>query len=413
MKYLLILLTTSLLPTFLQAQSPATGFHISAVSYKSESEHGYLNLYTAIPYSKLTFEATPDGFTARYRVNVEISRLDSDKKPEHVMLAPVWEQSVTEELHANTIAPNRTDLSTYSVELDSGKYLVSATLTDLISSNVYFQSISKHQRDFSPPVTISDLVLLAGFDAKSQSIIPHLSTDVNAGDHQIYYEVYSDTSQTLLVHRVLTSSPPFPPHTWTDTLHVNAGRHQHIAHIPAGNLQFRQYDIAVTLQSLNGHIIDQSMYPVNVRWNGVSSYLEDLNGAIEQLVYIAKSSELRTLKSAETFLEQKKLFEAFWKKRDPTPETIRNEAMEEHYYRVDYSNQTFGQQLPGWQSDRGHVFILHGHPDEVQRQTFRYNNQPWEIWYFFELGRQFMFVDQTGFGDFELVLPVWDERTRI
>lgn len=405
MKYILTLLC--LLPSLLQAQIASPEFYVRGVSY---SEH--LNLYTAIPYSKLTFEATPDGFTARYRVHAEIARLDSNKIPENIMIAPVWEQSVTEELHANTIAHNQTDLSVHSVELPPGIYFVSTTLTDLNASSVYFQEILTNQRDYSKPVAISDLVLLAGFDPESQSIVPHLSPDVNAGNHQIYYEVYSDTPQTLLINRLLTS-PPHPTRTWTDTLHIYAGRHQHIAPVPAGNLQFRQYDIVVSLQSLNGDILDQSIYSANVGWNDLGRYLKNLSEAIEQLSYIAAGNELRTLKNAESFSEQKALFDAFWKKRDPTLGTIRNEAMEEHYYRIDYSNQNFGQQLPGWQSDRGHVFILHGHPDEVQRQTFQYNSQPWEVWYYFGIGRQFMFVDQTGLGDFELVLPVWDERTRI
>ena len=417
MKYHLTFLAVSLLPSLLQAQ-PSTGeLHVRAVNYKSESGHGRLDLYTEIPYTSLQFEATPNGFIARYRVQAEIALLDSKKRPGSAIASPLWEQSVTVEMYANTTASEMSDLSTYSISLDPGQYLVGITLTDLTSSRTYFREISAQLRNFERPVTLSDVVLLAGFDPERQSIVPYVSADVEGGDLQMYYEVYTQERQSLLVTKTLLSqdggSQTNLPNRWTDTLNVDAGRHQQIASIPARNLDFGQYDLTIMLKNLNGDILDQSFYPISVKWNGLSMYLNDMEEAIDQLVYIARDGELREIKRAENAFERRKRFEAFWSERDPTPETVRNEALEEHYYRVDYSNQHFGQQVPGWQSDRGHVFILHGHPDEVRRQTFSYNNKPWEVWYFFQIGRQFMFVDKTGFGDFELVLPVWDDRTRM
>lgn len=419
MKHPLILLLIAALPLTspAQAQTLDDELRVRAVSIKGDTDEGQLDVYTEIPYTSLQFEASPSGFIARYTVEAEVSRLDSRGRPKSVTTSSIWEQTVTVQMHANTVAEQASDLSTHSVALPPGRYLLAITLTDLTSSQSFFQEIAVEQRDFSRTVTMSDVVLLAGYDPERRSIVPRISPDVSAGDLQAYYEVYTLNAQTLLVTQELLREGEAMqynrPHEWADTLSVDAGRHQQITRIPASDLEFGHYNLVITLQSLDRNLLDRASHTLSVRWDGISTYLNNLGEAIEQLTYIARNRELREFRRAETQSERRSLFESFWRKRDPTPGTLRNEAMEEHYYRVDYANQNFGQQISGWKSDRGHVFILHGHPDEVEHQTFSYNNKPWVVWYFFRIGRQYMFVDETGFGDYELVLPVWDERTRL
>lgn len=419
MKHPLILLLIAALPLTspAQAQTLDDELRVRAVSIKGATDEGQLDFYTEIPYTSLQFEASPSGFIARYSVEAEVSRLDSRGRPKSVTTSSIWEQTVTVQMHANTVAEQASDLSTHSVALPPGRYLLAITLTDLTSSQSFFQEIAVEQRDFSRTVTMSDVVLLAGYDPERRSIVPRISPDVSAGDLQAYYEVYTLNAQTLLVTQELLREGEAMqynrPHQWADTLSVDAGRHQQITRIPASDLEFGHYNLVITLQSLDRNLLDRASHTLSVRWDGISTYLNNLGEAIEQLTYIARNRELREFRRAETQSERRSLFESFWRKRDPTPGTLRNEAMEEHYYRVDYANQNFGQQISGWKSDRGHVFILHGHPDEVEHQTFSYNNKPWVVWYFFRIGRQYMFVDETGFGDYELVLPVWDERTRL
>ena len=57
--------------------------------------------------------------------------------------------------------------------------------------------------------------------------------------------------------------------------------------------------------------------------------------------------------------------EQFWRRRDPTPETVENEYKEEHYRRLAYSNVHFAARGPGWKSDRGRAYIVLGPPDEI------------------------------------------------
>ena len=46
--------------------------------------------------------------------------------------------------------------------------------------------------------------------------------------------------------------------------------------------------------------------------------------------------------------ERDQFIEAFWQRRDPTPDTEENEFKEEHYRRIAYANEHFPAGIPGW-----------------------------------------------------------------
>ncbi|HEX9615291.1 MAG TPA: GWxTD domain-containing protein, partial [Bacteroidota bacterium] len=87
--------------------------------------------------------------------------------------------------------------------------------------------------------------------------------------------------------------------------------------------------------------------------------------------------------------------------------------MEEYYHRVEYANKNFGHYMDGWKTDRGMIYIRFGSPDNVERHPFDMNTKPYEIWYYYELERQFVFVDETGFGDYRLRYPTTDLWGRV
>jgi len=76
--------------------------------------------------------------------------------------------------------------------------------------------------------------------------------------------------------------------------------------------------------------------------------------------------------------------EAFWRTRDPTPGTVKNEAREEHEERLAYANRYLGRETPrrGWQTDRGRVYIQLGEPSD----TLSYHDPgafyPMELWFY-------------------------------
>ena len=57
----------------------------------------------------------------------------------------------------------------------------------------------------------------------------------------------------------------------------------------------------------------------------------------------------------------------------------------------------------------GRVFIIFGPPSDVERHPFDIDAKPHEIWYYYDLNRSFLFVDEEGFGEYRLKSPFWDE----
>jgi hypothetical protein len=57
----------------------------------------------------------------------------------------------------------------------------------------------------------------------------------------------------------------------------------------------------------------------------------------------------------------------------------------------------------GWRTDRGRIHILEGPPDEIESYSMQIDRNPTEVWFYFDNGRRYVFVDETGFGDYVLV----------
>lgn len=148
-------------------------------------------------------------------------------------------------------------------------------------------------------------------------------------------------------------------------------------------------------------------YPFKIYWETLPDYIEDLDAAILQLRYIATDEEQERFQTTP-LSQREKVFAEFWKKRDPTPSTLENERMEEYYRRVHYANETFSGQREGWETDMGQIYIIFGPPTEIDRHPFDIDRKPYEIWNYYDISRQFLFVDENGFGEYRLRSPLWD-----
>jgi GWxTD domain-containing protein len=85
----------------------------------------------------------------------------------------------------------------------------------------------------------------------------------------------------------------------------------------------------------------------------------------EDVTYIITDEERKAWKRLSTDDERENFIEAFWLRRDPTPDTEENEYKEEHYRRIAYANERFASGIPGWKTDRGRIYIVYGPPDEI------------------------------------------------
>jgi GWxTD domain-containing protein len=136
----------------------------------------------------------------------------------------------------------------------------------------------------------------------------------------------------------------------------------------------------------------------------------------EEVVYIISPKEKEVFYKLENDRDRDLFIEEFWRQRDPTPGTPRNEFKDEHYRRIAFANLRFGSpsSKQGWKSDRGRIYIKLGPPIDVQRFESA-NTYPLELWYYRgdpRLGQRgllrLLFFQKYGAGDYKLYHPVSD-----
>ena len=142
----------------------------------------------------------------------------------------------------------------------------------------------------------------------------------------------------------------------------------------------------------------------------------------EDVAYIITDQERTVLVHLNTAPECSMFVEQFWLRRDPTPGTPENEFKTEHYRRMAYANEHFASSRPGWQTDRGRVYITYGPPDEIESHPNGQDQrgpQPFEQWLYHHAdaskpGIVFEFADAAGDKEYRLVYmgELNDERER-
>ena len=94
-----------------------------------------------------------------------------------------------------------------------------------------------------------------------------------------------------------------------------------------------------------------------------SPYKQWINGPIS---YIITPEERAAFKKLTTDEERDQFIEEFWRRRNPTPGSPENAFKEEFYRRIAYANEHFSSGIPGWRTDRGHIYIMYGPPDDIE-----------------------------------------------
>jgi GWxTD domain-containing protein len=127
----------------------------------------------------------------------------------------------------------------------------------------------------------------------------------------------------------------------------------------------------------------------------------------EDVAYIVTGEERNAFLQLTTDEERAHFADQFWLIRDPTPQTFENEFKEEHYRRIAYVNEHFGWGMPGWKTDRGHVYISYGPPDEIEVHPAGAQPYPTEDWryrYIEGLGNNAVigFADTSATGEYRL-----------
>ena len=81
--------------------------------------------------------------------------------------------------------------------------------------------------------------------------------------------------------------------------------------------------------------------------------------------WIITDTEAQAFKHLSNDEERDSFIENFWQRRNPNPDSPDNEYRDEIYARIAYANEHFAAGKPGWMTDRGHIYIAYGKPDDI------------------------------------------------
>lgn len=147
-----------------------------------------------------------------------------------------------------------------------------------------------------------------------------------------------------------------------------------------------------------------------------------LTWVTEEVLYIITPEEKAAFARLATNEEREQFIEEFWRRRNPDPDSPENSAREEHYRRIAFANERFSSGVPGWKTDRGHIYILWGPPDEIDSHAAgsTYDRPPeqgggsttvhaFEIWRYRHMedigdNIEIWFVDPTGSGEYHITM---------
>jgi GWxTD domain-containing protein len=354
----------------------------------------------------LTFFKEKDSYSAKYELGVIFY---NEKN------VPIRDKSVTNTIHVNTF--RETNLRThpihhkFSISLPPGEYKYELYLIDNDEQKIVEREGKTVLRDFGrDKLHLSDVIFAEDVNcsAWSDSVNPNLRDTFIDQQKQVaaLYEIYPANSslsdQLDVTYKVFTERGE---NVYSDEKSVRAVRFPLKECIIMNDLVNEPGNYYLIVEVSGNGQTAKIKRSFTIQWRNLNVQEENVDVAIEQLSLIAKGREIDDIKKAEGE-ERDKLFEEFWERRDPTPDTPRNELREEFFRRIDFSNHNFAEPAhhrEGWRTDRGRIYIQNGPPDQIEKQPVAPGMPQAEIWYYSKLDKRYIFSDRLGNGEYRLV----------
>lgn len=379
-------------------------FDVEIANYPTKNpKRNRVDVFIKVPYGNIKFVKSENNFEGKYTVTITI--YDDDK--DNILVEKMWSEKLIAKDFLQATSNKNYKFSYKSFELDPGKYLIRVELFDEDSKKNSYIEIKKNILQFDSPIKVSDIIFLTDSINTSSGIkyIPSVSNKFTDQDSsfRIMYEIHSDKKQNMIIEYRINNIKTGKSIVRFVNEQVDSGKNIINYKVAKVKLSLGEYVFEVRVKDDEYNLVAETAKKFVSKIIGYPSSIMDLDKAIEQMIYISTNDELESIKSIQNYDEKMLAFLNFWKKKDPTPNTEENELLYEYYRRVEYANENFKHYFEGWKTDMGMIYIILGAPSNVERHPFEYNSKPYEIWDYYDINRRFVFIDQTGFGDYRLL----------
>lgn len=360
-----------------------------------------VSITVTVPYTDLNWHRLTEGFAAGAGFSVELDPGGGGR-----LYGDAWERRLLMPDYASTAGPSNNLIVTRTFVVPPGRYKVRVRVRDVNSE----QESAAQDR-----ITVEDLARVpVGFADLQLGVMDSLQGFVPVPTRRFGYNASDLAARAVLFDR--------RPGEWP-----RAERFRYRIVDDGGN-PLLSGDTLVTLPRsaeavtvrpakpelfIGSYVFELELVEGKARWRTSRSFDVEESGPprgkqfdqiLEALAYIADPAEVDAMRG-RTPDEQAELWERFWRRRDPTPETARNEYQLEFFRRLRYAEQHFQGFGPGWRSEMGRVYIRYGPPDQIEQQAPTSSTPQLEIWYYNQPYRRFVFADREGFGRYTLISP--------
>lgn len=388
-------------------------FYYEILNYKSDNPTATrVDVFVQVPFNSLQFIKDGTGFKAEYTVTVSVY----DKDKETLLTEKLWNEKIPLQEFDQTHSRSNFNLSLKSFSLTPGEYVFIISVEDKDSRKKSFYEVNFKVKELTARFDLSDLLFVGNkmIVGGKEKVFPNISRIISTAEGKIsvYAEVYSDSATPVLMKYYISSKDKKTIVEKTSEKDLQKGINKITLETDSLSLPLDNYVFTLAIDDLNSSLKVTSNKGFFARIEGVPPSITNIDKAISQLIYLATTSELDSIKDGKTSEQKLDRFLNFWKTKDPNKSTPENEAFNEYYRRVDYANTHFTHYTEGWKSDMGMVYIILGAPNAVDRHPFEYDSKPYEVWEYYQINRQFIFVDNTGFGDYRLTTPFYNDLDR-
>lgn len=386
-------------------------FDMSSFTYYNDQKEAVVNTWIRIENKSLQYVLEKSKYVSSFEITFAL--LDSKGS---VLKNQTKQDGAAVKTFNETQKSGVYRIYTFQNNLAAGDYVVKVNIRDL-NSNKTFDKINKITipDNSQRPLVLSDIAIIETLSDTSnkEQIVPLVDDIVNNPDKgfSIFFEMYPQNIQDTTVrfvielqnlrdkdesNRILLGTVDYKLDT--------RKKQQIFKQVDTKNIPAGDYSVIVTAKTKADVFLTKNSRNYSFGWDDVPTSEKDLDLAIDQLLYFAKTDVLNTMKEAKTLDEKMKLFTAFWERWDPSPGTTKNEMMEEYYRRVRVANKLFRAfKFEGWKTDRGMVYIMYGQPDFVDEKYSSSDMKPYEIWYYYDIHKKYYFMDFNGYGDYRLM----------
>jgi GWxTD domain-containing protein len=406
--------------------------NLDYAKFRNDDSSGYLELYYGFYPGLVAYEQREGRFSGFLKVDTRVKDTQSGRYiVNRLSGVPVVIRDTSQASMRSTF------VSQVGMTLPFGEYALEVIVTDsLAPTRRDSLNLPLSMRSYGTTVSMSDLELCSNikqsdqkndlFFKNSLDVMPNPTLVFGVASHPMmfnYSEMYNlDPQKTYSVKtQVLGQDGKIVKESSKQRKYgvknaVEAGT-TNVASIQSGRYRFRLTlgdeagapitQAEKTFYLYNPHIQTTQVAAASIKATELAGMsAEELADEFRKAQYIATDQEIRTFGQITSEDGRREFLAKFWTEvengrfgRAPIPRMA-------YLQRVLAAGQRFkAMNRDGWRTDRGRVLVLYADPDEIERFPTSSGSRPYEIWHFYSIenGVQFVFVDRSGFGEYQLV----------